>query len=99
MLQPCTTFNKVNTYDWYRERGYEYEHGAELSDRTSAWDRMQQWGDRIPLGVLYQADPPGPTYEQQMAALQQADLHPVQGMTEHDPQDPRYDQLKRQLFS
>ena len=99
VLQPCTTFNKINTYDWYRDRGYESDESAGVSDRTAAWDRVQQWGDQIPLGLLYEADPPNPTYEQQMAALQEAEMNPVAGTAEHDPQDPRYDALKRRLFS
>ncbi len=99
VLQPCTVFNKTNTYDWYRDRGYEVEDGAELANRSAAWERVQEWGERIPLGVLYREDPPKPTYEAQMAALQQADLHPVAGTAAHDPRDPRYDALKKQLFT
>lgn len=93
VLQPCVTLNKVNTYDWYRERGLHVDAAAPLADRAAAWQRVQEWGDRIPLGVLYEADPPRPSYESQLAALRQAG-HPVQGTAAHNPLDPRYETLK-----
>ncbi len=99
VLQPCVVFNKVNTHDWYRERCYHTDASAEqLADRGAAWERVQEWGERIPLGVLYQADPPRPTYESQLAALQQAE-HPVAGTAAHDPRGSRYEELKRTLFA
>lgn len=53
ILQPCVTFNKVNTFAWYRERVYPLgpEHNPE--DRVGAFARALEWGDRIPLGVIY----------------------------------------------
>lgn len=68
ILQPCVTFNRKNTYDWYRERVYnlaETDHDA--GDRVAAFRRAQEWGDRIPLGILYQARLP--TYEEQVIGL------------------------------
>lgn len=71
VLQPCVTFNRVNTYAWYRERVYhlEDEQGYDPSDRTAAWAKAQEWGDRIPLGVIYQVDGL-PSYEDQVRALE-----------------------------
>src|SRR5690606_26412694 len=58
VLQPCVTFNKLNTYDWYDERSRDVTElaGADYdpSDREQAWAMVQRWGDEgIPLGVLY----------------------------------------------
>jgi 2-oxoglutarate ferredoxin oxidoreductase subunit beta len=71
VLQPCVTFNRVNTYAWYRERVYhlEEEEGYDPSDRTAAWHKAQEWGERIPLGVIYQVEGV-PTYEDQVKALE-----------------------------
>ena len=71
VLQPCVTFNRVNTYAWYRERVYhlEEEEGYDPSDRTAAWEKAQEWGERIPLGVIYQVEGV-PTYEDQVKALE-----------------------------
>jgi 2-oxoglutarate ferredoxin oxidoreductase subunit beta len=69
ILQPCVTFNRKNTYDWYRERVYKLEDtDYEPSDRVAAYQKALEWGDRIPLGVIYETRLP--TYEEQVAALQ-----------------------------
>jgi 2-oxoglutarate/2-oxoacid ferredoxin oxidoreductase subunit beta len=75
VLQPCVTFNKQNTYDWYRERVYSLaQAGHDPSDRVAAWQKALEWDDRIPLGVFYQVQ--RPTYEEQVAALQAGPLAP-----------------------
>ena len=80
VLQPCVTFNRVNTYDWYRQRTYHLEEeGYDPSDRQAAWERAQEWGDRIPVGVLYQVKGV-PTYEDQVHALR--DGSPVSRLLE-----------------
>jgi len=70
ILQPCVTFNKKNTYDWYRERVYMLEDtDHDPSDRVAAFQKALEWGDRIPIGVLYQTRLP--TYEEQVSALRE----------------------------
>jgi len=70
VLQPCVTFNRVNTYAWYRERVYHLEEeGYDPSDRAAAWEKAQEWGERIPVGVIYQVEGI-PTYEDQVKALE-----------------------------
>ncbi len=53
ILQPCVTFNKVNTYEWYRERVYHVEPEYNPEDRLAAFSKSLEWGDRIPIGVIY----------------------------------------------
>ncbi len=53
ILQPCVTFNKVNTYEWYRKRCYHIENGYDPTDRVRAFARALEFGDSIPLGVIY----------------------------------------------
>ncbi|MCX5869178.1 MAG: 2-oxoacid:ferredoxin oxidoreductase subunit beta [Deltaproteobacteria bacterium] len=53
ILQPCVTFNKVNTYEWYRERVYHLEPEYNPEDRMAAFSKSLEWGDRIPIGVIY----------------------------------------------
>jgi 2-oxoglutarate ferredoxin oxidoreductase subunit beta len=68
VLQPCVTFNRKNTYDWYRERVYKLEEtDHDPADRVAAFRKALEWGDAIPLGVFYQAELP--TYEEQVAGL------------------------------
>jgi len=53
ILQPCVTFNKINTYDWYKQRVYHIEPEYNPEDRIAAFKKALEWGDRIPLGIIY----------------------------------------------
>ncbi len=70
VLQPCVSFNRSYAYDFYNERVYklEDEEGYDATERTVAWEKAHEWGDRIPIGILYRGDPI-PTYEEQVSAL------------------------------
>ena len=52
VLQPCVTFNKVNTYEWFRENSYYLEDSHDPEDRVEAFRRASE-KDRLPLGVFY----------------------------------------------
>lgn len=67
ILQPCVTFNKVNTYDWYRQRVYHIEPSYNPEDRMAAFQKSLEWGDRIPLGVIYRNN--RPTFEERVPML------------------------------
>ncbi|MBI5664417.1 MAG: 2-oxoacid:ferredoxin oxidoreductase subunit beta [Nitrospirae bacterium] len=58
ILQPCVSFNKINTYEWYKERVYHIgpEHNPE--DRSQAFTKALEWGDRIPIGIIYKNSRP-----------------------------------------
>ncbi len=53
ILQPCVSFNKVNTFAWYKKRCYLLDDSHDPSDWAAAMVKAQEWGDRIPLGVIY----------------------------------------------
>ncbi|WP_139904898.1 2-oxoacid:ferredoxin oxidoreductase subunit beta [Clostridium thermarum] len=68
ILQPCVTFNKVNTFKWYKERIYKLDESYDASDKARAFEKALQFGDDgIPTGVLYR-ELGKPVFE---------DLHPV----------------------
>ncbi|MBE0427453.1 MAG: 2-oxoacid:ferredoxin oxidoreductase subunit beta [Nitrospirae bacterium] len=56
ILQPCVTFNRINTYEWYRKRVYHMETEYDPGDRIEAFRKALEWGDRIPIGVIYKND-------------------------------------------
>lgn len=58
ILQPCVTFNKINTFEWYRQRGYHIEPEYNPEDKIKAFSRALEWGDRIPLGIIYKNNRP-----------------------------------------
>jgi 2-oxoglutarate ferredoxin oxidoreductase subunit beta len=51
ILQPCVSFNRANTYQWYRERVYKM--GEPQKDRFEAIRAADSWGERIPIGIFY----------------------------------------------
>jgi 2-oxoglutarate ferredoxin oxidoreductase subunit beta len=57
ILQPCPSFNRVNTFKWYRQRVRRIE-GHDPTDRDAAIRLALTWGDEIPIGVLYRSDRP-----------------------------------------
>jgi 2-oxoglutarate ferredoxin oxidoreductase subunit beta len=74
ILQPCVSFNHVNTNDWYRERVYklEDENGYNPEDRGAALEKAGEWGERIPIGLVYKKE--APTFEEQFPALSKGPL-------------------------
>lgn len=54
ILQPCVSFNKVNTYQWYMERVYELDQNYDVSNKLSAMEKAMELGNQIPIGVIYQ---------------------------------------------
>ncbi len=56
ILQPCVTFNKVNTYQWYAERTYKLEDDYDPTDFSAAMEKADEWGEGIPLGVIYRQE-------------------------------------------
>ena len=73
ILQPCVSFNHKNTYQWYRERVYKLEEeGYDPSDKLAAFAKAQEWGDHIPIGLIYRKE--RPVYEEQLPALKKMPL-------------------------
>lgn len=60
ILQPCVTFNKINTHQWYRSRVYDLNQDPtyDPTDRSQAWAKCREWGERIPIGVFYRTERP-----------------------------------------
>lgn len=58
ILQPCVTFNNINTYEWYKQRVYHIGPEYNPEDRIEAFKRALEWGDRIPTGIIYRNNRP-----------------------------------------
>jgi len=73
VLQPCVSFNQKNTYAWYRERVYKpEENGYNSGNKMAAFEKAQEWGDKIPIGVIYREEKS--TYEERLPALKRGPL-------------------------
>ena len=79
VFSPCVTYNKINTYPWFKERVYklETELGYDTSNVSHALLRSYEWGDRIPIGLFYKDEQP--VYEVSEPAMKRGPLvsHPL----------------------
>jgi 2-oxoglutarate ferredoxin oxidoreductase subunit beta len=66
LFQPCVSFNKVNTFQWYRENTFWLDGSYDPLDRDAAM-RLALKSDAFSLGVIYTA-PPSPAFEEQLVA-------------------------------
>lgn len=53
ILQPCVSFNKVNTFAWYDKRCYELPDDYDPTDWDIAVKKASEWDDKIPIGIIY----------------------------------------------
>jgi 2-oxoglutarate ferredoxin oxidoreductase subunit beta len=74
VLQPCVSFNHKNTFQWYKERVYKLEDdaGYDPGDKKAALEKSLEWGEGIPIGIIYEADLP--VYEDHLPALSKTPL-------------------------
>jgi 2-oxoglutarate/2-oxoacid ferredoxin oxidoreductase subunit beta len=58
VLQPCVTYNKKNTYEWYSKRIYDVnaKPGYNPGDKPQAYLKAAEWDERIPTGIIYRVE-------------------------------------------
>ncbi|MEM3876514.1 MAG: hypothetical protein QXP24_02175, partial [Candidatus Micrarchaeaceae archaeon] len=68
ILQPCPTYNDINTNEWYRQRVYNIDIDASVKTEEDVQKKMDaaidlsRQTDKIPIGIFYQNELV-PTYE------------------------------------
>ena len=62
------SFNKINTFSYYNHRVYELGSDYNSFDKLTALEKAIEFGDKIPIGVLYQEKKQ--TFHQKNAVLQ-----------------------------
>lgn len=73
ILQPCVTFNKINTFGWYSERIYKLPKDYDPWDINRAFEKSLEWGDKIPIGVIYKKE--RKTFEESLPQLEGIPLY------------------------
>ncbi|HOW87569.1 MAG TPA: thiamine pyrophosphate-dependent enzyme [Candidatus Omnitrophota bacterium] len=73
IFQPCVTFNKINTYQWFRENTYLLDDSHDPRDRTRAFQKAIE-NKKMPLGIFFVNEKA--VFEEQLAAYKQ-DRTPV----------------------
>jgi len=61
ILQPCVTYNKLNTYQWFKEHTYYLDESHDPHDRMAAFQKATET-EKLPLGVFY-LSPDKPSFE------------------------------------
>lgn len=93
VMQFCITFNKINTPDYYAPRYYDLADDMDYvkDDKDAALVKANQWDDKIPLGIIYQAEKP--TFED---GFEQLAGKPLVVKRSSEPRDVQsiYDELK-----
>lgn len=69
IFQPCVSFNKVNTFQWFKERIYYLEETHDPFDRVEAFQRSLEQ-EKLPLGVFY-INPDKPSFEENVGIYRQ----------------------------
>jgi len=72
VLQPCVSFNKVNTFAWYKDRCKPLPPTHDPTDWEKAMKVARQWGDEIPIGIIYRNE--RPSFDKQFPVLDQGPL-------------------------
>ena len=74
VLQPCVSFNKINTYQWYEQRVYPVDQEPDYDPENELWayQKAKEWGECIPIGVIFRR--PRPTLEDMQPVLESGPL-------------------------
>jgi len=56
IMQQCISFNKVNTFSWYKERCYKLDDTYDPTNRKVAVEKSAEFFEKIPIGVIYRND-------------------------------------------
>jgi 2-oxoglutarate ferredoxin oxidoreductase subunit beta len=85
IFSPCVTYNKDNTFQWFRPRVKKLEDDAtyDPTDWAAATKRAIVWGDEIPIGKFYECTD-HPSLEETEPVL---DLGPLIDRPLHIPPD------------
>ncbi|MEI6602680.1 MAG: 2-oxoacid ferredoxin oxidoreductase, partial [Clostridia bacterium] len=54
ILQPCVSFNKVNTFAYYKQRVYKLGKDYDRKDKLGAIQKALEPEETIPIGVIYE---------------------------------------------
>lgn len=80
VFSPCVTYNKVNTYDWFKENLTDIADidGYDFTDKTMATQKVLEYNSLV-KGIVYQ-DTDTPSFESQIdemsnEALAKQDIH------------------------
>lgn len=73
VLQPCVTFNKVYTHQFFQENCYKLDENHDVTNKTEAFKKSLEWGPKqIATGIFYEEKKP--SYESQILQIKDKPL-------------------------
>lgn len=73
VFQPCVTFNKINTHQWFQTKVVDLqEQNHDITNKAAAWQKSYE-EQTLPIGVFYE-DKNSVPYHKQLPQLQQNSL-------------------------
>ncbi len=69
IFQPCVSYNRLNTYQWFKQNTYYLEDSYDPTDRGEAFKRAIE-KEKLPLGVFYTN--PKPTFEENLSVYSES---------------------------
>ena len=90
-LSPCVTFNKMNTFKYWKDRVYNLDEDKNYNkfDFNQAIVKVHEFGDKVPVGIFYQNEDI-PTYHEADPTYQKFGSVVKRGahkLSEHDRQN------------
>ncbi len=73
IFQPCVTFNKFNTFQWFKDNTYQLDDSHDPTQIKSAFEKSMEGGDgkgKFPLGIFY-IEQGKRTFEDNLAVYQE----------------------------
>ncbi len=73
VFQPCVTFNHLNTFSWFFQKVVKLDTlGHDPSNRSAAWEKAINPGDKFPIGLFFQQAKP--SYQDRLPQLKEGPL-------------------------
>ena len=72
VFQPCVTFNKLNTYQWFKDNTYYLDDSHDCYDRHRAFEKAIET-DKLALGIFY-INPKKTTFEDNIGIYEKDSL-------------------------
>ncbi len=83
VLQPCVTFNKINTYQYYLQHTYKLPPDYKKDSLNDAMIKgLEMAEEKFPLGILYQKE--RPFYTKELQQLESSTLLEKQRFTDFE---------------
>ncbi len=83
ILQPCVTFNKINTYQYYLQKVYKLDTEYKKDDfKIAVQKSLEMNEEKFPLGIIYQVEKP--SYTDQLPQLKEQTLVDKERFTDFD---------------